>query len=46
MATVWSAAELVRPGGWMWGVDLEDGYFHITLSPHSWKHLGIKKKKN
>jgi ribonuclease HI len=45
MATVWSAAELVRPGGWMWGVDLEDGYFHITLSPHSWKHLGIKYGK-
>ena len=45
MATVWSAAEMVRPGGWMWGVDLEDGYFHITLSPHSWKHLGIKHGK-
>jgi hypothetical protein len=42
MSSVWCAAAHVRPGGWMWGVDLEDGYFHITLSPHSWKHLGVR----
>ena len=43
-ATVWTAAQCVREGGWQWGVDLKHAHFNVPTSPMSWKHSGVRWK--
>ncbi|GJP42866.1 hypothetical protein CLOM_g2398, partial [Closterium sp. NIES-68] len=35
-------AELIRPGDWMFSIDLRSGYHHVEMHPSSWKYLGFQ----
>ncbi|GJP62787.1 hypothetical protein CLOP_g19813, partial [Closterium sp. NIES-67] len=35
-------AELIRPGDWMFSIDLKSGYHHVEMHPSSWKYLGFQ----
>ncbi|GJP39448.1 hypothetical protein CLOM_g23818 [Closterium sp. NIES-68] len=37
-------AELIRPGDWMFSIDLKSGYHHVEIHPSCWKFLGFHFK--
>ncbi|GJP82308.1 hypothetical protein CLOP_g12561 [Closterium sp. NIES-67] len=35
-------AELIRPGDWMFSIDLKSGYHHVEIHPSCWKFSGFQ----
>ncbi|GJP50727.1 hypothetical protein CLOM_g9872, partial [Closterium sp. NIES-68] len=38
-------AELIRPGDWMFSIDLKSGYHHVEIHPSCWKFLGFPVRR-